>query len=107
MSSQLSTGIFNRELTLAAISDGGGLAKDMFVRTRTAFDDGQRVSAETYMNNEHLPIAQRVRVAVLLVGELSKSKQYANNDHDAMCGFVRSFVPYERAVVAVALHLIA
>ena len=74
--SQLSAGIFNRELTLAAMSQGGGLAKDMFVRIKTAFDDGQRVSAETYMNNAHLPMAQRVRVALLLVGELSKSKQY-------------------------------
>ena len=92
---------------MAAISEGGGLAKDMFVRTRTAFDDGQRVSAETYMNNEHLPIAQRVRVAVLLVGELSKSKQHAKNDHDAMRGFVHSFEPSERPVVAVDLHLIA
>ena len=89
------------------MSEGGGFAKHMFVRIRTAFDDGQRVSAETYMNNAHLPIAQRVRVAVLLVGELSKSKQYANNDHDAMRGFVQSFVLYERPVVAVALHLIA
>jgi hypothetical protein len=77
MRSQLSTGIFNRELTLAAISEGGGLAKDMFVRIRTAFNGGQRVSAETYMNNDHLPIAEHVRVAVLLVGELSKSKQQA------------------------------
>ena len=58
------------------MSEGGGFAKDMFVRIRTAFDDGQRVSAETYLNNAHLPIAQRVRVALLLVGELSKSKQY-------------------------------
>ena len=58
------------------MSQGGGLAKDMFVRIKTAFDDGQRVSAETYMNNAHLPMAQRVRVALLLVGELSKSKQY-------------------------------
>jgi hypothetical protein len=78
MSSQLSAGIFNRELTLAAISEGGGIAKDMFVRIRTAFNGGQRVSAETFMNNEHLPIARRVRVAVLLVGELSKLKQNAN-----------------------------
>ena len=58
------------------MSQGGGLAKDMFVRIKTAFDDGQRVSAETYMNNAHLPMAQRVRVALLLVGELSKSEQY-------------------------------
>ena len=50
----------------------------MFVRIRTAFNGGQRVSAETFMNNEHLPIARRVRVAVLLVGELSKLKQNAN-----------------------------
>ena len=57
------------------MSQGGGLAKDMFVRIKTAFD-GQRDSAETYMNNAHLPMAQRVRVALLLVGELSKSKQY-------------------------------
>ncbi len=77
VSSQLSTGIFNRELTLAAISEGGGLAKAMFVRIRTAFNGGQRASAETYMNNDHLPIAESVRVAVLLVGELSKSKQKA------------------------------
>ncbi len=63
---------------MAAISTGGGLAKNMFVRIRTAFNDGQLVTAETYMNNEHLPIAQRVRVAVLLVGELSKLKQNAN-----------------------------
>jgi hypothetical protein len=78
MSFHLSAGIFNRELTLAAISEGGGIAKDMFVRIRTAFNGGQRVSAETFMNNEHLPIARRVRVAVLLVGELSKSKQNAH-----------------------------
>jgi hypothetical protein len=70
--------MFHRELTLAAISEGGGLAKDMFVRKRTAFNGGHRVSAETYMNNEHLPISQRVRVAVLLVGELSMLKENAN-----------------------------
>ena len=74
---KLSTGIFNRELTLAAISEGGGVANDMFVRIRTTFNGVHDVSAETYMNNDHLPIAERVRVAVLLVGELSKLKQSA------------------------------
>ena len=97
MKSQLSTGIFHRELTLAAISEGGGLAKDMFVRIRTAFNGGQRnqrASAETYMNNDHLPIGERVRVAVLLVGELSKLKWQRRGGGETIShtlGFVSGF----------------
>ena len=60
---------------MAAITEGGGVAKHMFTRIKTASNGRERFSAESYMNNDHLPIAERVRVAVLLVGELSKLKR--------------------------------
>ncbi len=90
----LSTGIFNRELTLAAISEGGGVAKHMFMRIKSASNGLERFSAESYMHNDHLPIGERVRVAVLLVGELSKLKWQRRGGGETIShtlGFVSGF----------------
>jgi hypothetical protein len=59
-----------RQLILASIGGGGGIARQMFVRVKVDRHWGGRIDAHSYLCNAYLPIAQETRVAVLLVGQL-------------------------------------
>ncbi len=65
-----------RQLVAASIGGGGGIAREMFVRVSHdisgALEDisAASIDSNSYLNNDHLPVASETRVALLLVGEL-------------------------------------
>jgi len=66
----------HRHLIAASIGGGGGIAREMFVRVSRdingALEDisAASIDSNSYLNNDHLPVASHTRVALLLVGEL-------------------------------------
>ncbi len=70
---------FHRQVAIASIGGGGGIARDMFVRVNSSIRGNTKketwhskplLHSSSYLNNDHLPVSHVASIAILLVGEL-------------------------------------